>query len=692
MRRGARGAGVSDAAALSAARGGDGVGRAPRCRRRIATARHAPHLCRGALPARRAFAAPRAETGPAVLRPRVLLVEDNLVNQEVAKEYFWELGCEVAVAANGAEAVRAVQAQAFDIVFMDCLMPEMDGFQATRAIRDRERREGGLQILIIALTANAFASDREKCLAAGMSDYLSKPFTADDIERQLRNGCRTAAARAARRRDRRQRFAAALARLRDRNPPSGCGTRSPSCRTSSRTRATAAQPLTAKAHMTETRPTRILVIDDEITQRMLVKEYLEEAGYQVRLSESGEHGLKLANAVAPDLIIVDALLPSLDGYTVCATIRERPKTADIPVILMTGLKRRTPSPRDRPVPPISSRSRSSGGSWPTALPTCSKRARACAAARGEILRRAGTAADAREGGAAAPYRIRIERAKVPGASESQDVRAKAEEQIGKAQAAADAAIEASKAAHAEEIRAVRTAAAAEIQAAREAAAQEARSLWSFVATINADSYSLVRSCTARRRWAARRAGLPELREHLTVLQHQAKSPITLAHNVNIFAQSLSAKAPSSRPSSIPRFRSASSWRGWAPLCRTRARDAGHRRAGLPAPLRRRAEGRVRSAQRDLERHPFHARRRHLELRRQAPVRWLARGLVERQRAGDAAGVVERLRNCLEHPGEIAGIHGGPIGLGLPTAMSIARLHGGRLEFASSVGQGRRCRC
>jgi signal transduction histidine kinase/CheY-like chemotaxis protein len=131
-------------------------------------------------------AVPRAETGPAVLRTRVLLVEDNLVNQEVAKEYFWELGCEIAVAENGAEAVRAVQAQAFDIVFMDCLMPEMDGFQATKVIRDRERREGSSQIPIVALTANAFASDREKCLAAGMSDYLSKPFTAEDIERQLR--------------------------------------------------------------------------------------------------------------------------------------------------------------------------------------------------------------------------------------------------------------------------------------------------------------------------------------------------------------------------------------------------------------------------------------------------------------------------------------------------------------------------
>jgi DNA-binding response OmpR family regulator len=90
--------------------------------------------------------------------------------------------------------------------------------------------------------------------------------------------------------------------------------------------------------MTEPRPTRILVIDDEVTQRMLVKEYLEEAGYQVRLSEDGEHGVKIATAITPDLIIVDALLPSMDGYAVCSTLRQRTKTAGIPIILMTASK------------------------------------------------------------------------------------------------------------------------------------------------------------------------------------------------------------------------------------------------------------------------------------------------------------------------------------------------------------------
>jgi signal transduction histidine kinase/DNA-binding response OmpR family regulator len=119
-------------------------------------------------------------------RPAILLVEDNLVNQEVAREYLEEFGCEIQVAENGKQAVDAVETGCFDLVFMDCLMPVMDGFQASKLIRERERRRDIPQLPIVALTANAFASDREKCLAAGMSDYLSKPFDPADIEVILR--------------------------------------------------------------------------------------------------------------------------------------------------------------------------------------------------------------------------------------------------------------------------------------------------------------------------------------------------------------------------------------------------------------------------------------------------------------------------------------------------------------------------
>ncbi len=445
--------------------------------------------------------------------------------------------------------------------------------------------------------------------------------------------------------------------------------------------------------MTETRPTRILVIDDEITQRMLVKEYLEEAGYQVRLSENGEHGLKLANAVAPDLIIVDALLPSLDGYTVCATIRERPKTADIPVILMTGSKEADAIAKglaagatDFITKPVEWRFLADRIAH---VLEKSKSLRQLHAEKFFVEQELRLTHE--KEGQQLPTGSEIESAKAALEQESQDVRAKAEEQIRTAQAAADAAIEASKAAHAEEIRAVRTAAAAEIQAAREAAAQEARSLWSFVATINSEQLGLARSILDNAEEAIGSLGEPArpgLREHLTVLHTQAKSLITLAHNVNIFAQSLSAKAPLVETEFDPevqigiimaRVGAACAERGLA-MRATVAPDcprlfADELKVGFV----------LLNAISNAIRFTPVGGTLSFDVGLQADG-WLAVSLSDNG-LGMPPAVVERLRNCLEHPGEIAGIHGGPIGLGLPTAMSIARLHGGRLEFASSVGQG-----
>jgi two-component system sensor histidine kinase/response regulator len=116
--------------------------------------------------------------------PRVLLAEDNEVNQEVAVAMLRSLGCEVVAVPNGACAVERIGADDFDLLLMDCQMPEMDGFEATRAIRAGEA--GGERLPIVALTAHAMHFDRESCLEAGMDDYVSKPFSKDDLRVVLR--------------------------------------------------------------------------------------------------------------------------------------------------------------------------------------------------------------------------------------------------------------------------------------------------------------------------------------------------------------------------------------------------------------------------------------------------------------------------------------------------------------------------
>jgi CheY-like chemotaxis protein len=123
---------------------------------------------------------PTADLPEAFPDKRILLVEDNEVNRKVATRLLAKLQLQVDIAVNGLEAVQKATAVAYDLILMDCQMPEMDGYEATRTLR-----QYGVQTPIIALTANALEGDREKCLACGMNDYLSKPIQADKLRLTL---------------------------------------------------------------------------------------------------------------------------------------------------------------------------------------------------------------------------------------------------------------------------------------------------------------------------------------------------------------------------------------------------------------------------------------------------------------------------------------------------------------------------
>jgi CheY-like chemotaxis protein/HPt (histidine-containing phosphotransfer) domain-containing protein len=150
---------------------------------RIAELRHAFAQLTGREPADPGALVRPAGSGGA-LAGLVLLVEDNPVNQEVASEMIRSLGCDVHVAEDGVQALEILANARYDVVLMDCQMPRVDGFEATRALRAREEEDQ--RTPVVALTANVMEGDREACLEAGMDDYLPKPFDRDALRSVLR--------------------------------------------------------------------------------------------------------------------------------------------------------------------------------------------------------------------------------------------------------------------------------------------------------------------------------------------------------------------------------------------------------------------------------------------------------------------------------------------------------------------------
>jgi len=119
---------------------------------------------------------------------KLLLVEDNVVNQKLAIRLLQKLGYNAKVAVNGKVAIAAVEAESFDLILMDVQMPEMGGFEATAGIRDLEAKTNGRRTPILAMTAHAIQGYREKCLEGGMDGYISKPIRVEALKKSNRRG------------------------------------------------------------------------------------------------------------------------------------------------------------------------------------------------------------------------------------------------------------------------------------------------------------------------------------------------------------------------------------------------------------------------------------------------------------------------------------------------------------------------
>jgi diguanylate cyclase (GGDEF)-like protein len=390
------------------------------------------HLAPEQTPTTAPEAAPPAEPLPAVLGTRtfqVLVAEDNRTNRAVAAGMLKMLNCVCHFAVNGLEAVQAVQTKQFDVILMDCSMPELDGYEATARIRALEKSAGS-RTPIIAMTANTQKGDAEKCLAAGMDDYLSKPITLVEVrsklEKWLSMGCGSPeSAQTGLSTEASipvpsgatpgdavalnmesfgklkevlgdslteaiepflEDFPASMEQLQqalDRGDVGSVRAVTHTVKGSSgnigavaiaglakqanelahagrlgdihallpqmRSAFDEAAALLRKEIFDSTfgdveikeRSGLVLVVDDDRSTRTALRLTLQRDGFHVEEAANGELALSMLDQIEPDVILLDAVMPVLDGFATCTQIKSREKAKNIPVLIITALEDNT---------------------------------------------------------------------------------------------------------------------------------------------------------------------------------------------------------------------------------------------------------------------------------------------------------------------------------------------------------------
>jgi diguanylate cyclase (GGDEF)-like protein len=388
--------------------------------------------------------APAERTSSSISKPeqnrlagRILVAEDNLVNQEVVKSFLESMGCTADVVNDGLEALNAAGRRCYDLILMDCHMPVMDGFSATAKIREQEEATATARIPIIALTADVQKGIHDQCELVGMDGYLSKPFSKEQLRHLLANWLPSSADKALElvpfehpdavmpvdsapgvicqadldqlreiydangvslldkaialylqtapeiaenlrqaAADSQPELLASMAHaLKSSSANLGAKALSKTClmlETAGRQADLAAIPallavfntqlplvfaelrvIAQSPHLPpvalqadsekreiELSPDakRILLIDDDPNFRLITGEQLRTSGFAVVEAESGEAALLLLDSAIPDLVIVDAIMPGIDGFETCRRLSANPAMTDVPIIMSTGLE------------------------------------------------------------------------------------------------------------------------------------------------------------------------------------------------------------------------------------------------------------------------------------------------------------------------------------------------------------------
>ncbi len=360
---------------------------------------------------------PRSANQAQSRAPLVLVVEDNRTSQTIATGMLEMLGCSTRVAENGRVAIQAFKREPWDLILMDCNMPEMDGYEATAVIRALET-ENGRRVPIVAMTANVQAADVAKCLSAGMDDHLSKPLTLGSLSARLHRWLPELAivapsepvdAELARRSDEpvdctalvrlREALGGAIGQavrpfledmpnyLEELEAAAIAGDSATVRRVAHAVRGAAgnfgAVALVARAKEMETvaengpdgvainlmprlraeyalvsqvlnqellgetngsaplvvaGATRVLIVDDDRSTRLALGAALERNGFVVTQACDGSEVAGEVARMRPDVILMDALMPVMDGFTACALLQESPEGREIPVLMITALE------------------------------------------------------------------------------------------------------------------------------------------------------------------------------------------------------------------------------------------------------------------------------------------------------------------------------------------------------------------